>query len=145
MAVGVSCALKLREDVWAKLTVHSVTLFFFLVSFGAHWDSPRTKSRLKFTLSWYAFIFPNTALTTATFAISTALEDNRGFAILGCVMACLVVGMWIIVFVMTIQCVISGELLKPDEKEDKTKFTRSIKAPRAGKLRQPRFDSASAV
>lgn len=71
-------------SVWAGLWLWGLALWFFIVSVGAHWTCVQ-KRRMTFAMTFYSYVFPNTALTTATFAIADAL-DNKPIAILGCVM-----------------------------------------------------------
>jgi Voltage-dependent anion channel len=70
-------------------------------------------------MNWYSFVFPNTALTTATFAISVALGNNRSFAIIGCVLTVTLVIMWIFVFSMMIRAVYLRHILWPQMQEDR--------------------------
>lgn len=75
-------------SVWAGLWLWGLAFWFFIVSVGAHWSCVQ-KRRMTFAMTFYSYVFPNTALTTATFAIAKAL-DNRPITILGCVMTCIV-------------------------------------------------------
>lgn len=74
--------------IWAGLWLWGLAIWFFIVSVGAHWSCVQ-KRRMQFAMTFYSYVFPNTALTTATFAIAKALE-NEPIAILGCVMTCIV-------------------------------------------------------
>ena len=69
-------------------------------------------------MTFYSYVFPNTALTTATFAIAKAL-DNRPIRILGCVMTILLLIVWLSVFVMMIRAVIHKDILWPQKQEDR--------------------------
>lgn len=75
-------------SIWAGLWLWGLAFWFFIVSVGAHWSCVQ-KRRMTFAMTFYSYIFPNTALTTATFAIAKAL-DSKPIAILGCVMTCIV-------------------------------------------------------
>lgn len=101
------------------LWLWGLALWFFLVSVGAHWSCMR-KGRLDFAMTWYSFIFPNTALTTATFAIAKALNGNRPIQYVGCAMSILVVIAWCLVFGMMIRAVIIHQILWPQKQEDRT-------------------------
>merc|ERR1711977_34040 len=57
---------------WAGMWLWGLAIWLFLVSVGAHY-SCATRGKLDFAMTWYSFVFPNTALTTSTFAISNAL------------------------------------------------------------------------
>lgn len=69
-------------------------------------------------MTWNAFIFPNTALTTATFAVGKAL-NNRPVQIVGCVLTCALVVMWFFVVGMGIRAVILRQILWPQKQEDR--------------------------
>ena len=58
------------------------------------------------------------ALTTATFAVAQAL-DNRAIGILGCVMTCLLILVWMAVFIMMIRAVVEKDILWPQKQEDR--------------------------
>ena len=91
--------------------------WFFFISIGAHWSCVR-KDRMTFDMSWYSFIFPNTALITATFAVGKAFE-SRAIQIIGCVLTPILVLTWIFVFGMMIRAVILEQILWPQKGEDK--------------------------
>lgn len=66
-------------------------------------------------MTFFSFVFPNTALVTATYQIGRAF-DCRPLEIVGCVMAGLLVVVWATVFSMMVRCVLRRELLWPKEK-----------------------------
>lgn len=70
-------------------------------------------------MTWYSFVFPNTALTTATFAVDRALDGNRAIQIIGCALAILVVLTWFFVFGMMIRAVWTHQILWPQRQEDR--------------------------
>ncbi|WPH02860.1 Hypothetical protein R9X50_00572800 [Acrodontium crateriforme] len=102
---------------WAGLWLWGLAIWFFLVSVGAHWSTIR-HGRGRFSMTFYSYIFPNTALTTATFAVGKAL-NNRPINILGCVMAGLLVVAWLTIFIMMIRAVIVRDVLWPQKQEDR--------------------------
>ena len=69
-------------------------------------------------MTWYSFVFPNTALITATFAIGRAFE-SRVIQIIGCVMTPLLILVWFFVFGMMVRAVILKQILWPQKGEDK--------------------------
>ncbi|KAI7109329.1 putative C4-dicarboxylate/malic acid transporter, partial [Hortaea werneckii] len=89
---------------WMGLWLWGLAIWFFLVSVGAHWSTVR-HGRGKFAMTFYSYIFPNTALTSATFSIAKAF-DCRPIRILGCVMTILLVIAWMAIFIMMIRAVI---------------------------------------
>lgn len=114
---------------WAGIWLWGLAIWLFLVSVGAHYTCVR-KGRLDFAMTWYSFVFPNTALTTSTFAISYALHGNlteaedfragaRPFQILGCIMTVALVMLWFFVFGMMIRAVIMKQILWPQKQEDR--------------------------
>lgn len=102
---------------WAGLWLWGLAWWFFIVSVGAHWSTVRS-GRTKFAMTFYSYIFPNTALTTATFAVGKAL-DNGPIQWLGCVMACLIVVAWAAIFSMMIRAVVNKDILWPQKQEDR--------------------------
>lgn len=104
-------------SIWFGLWLWGLALWFFFVSVGAHWSCVR-KGRMSFAMTFYSYVFPNTALTTATFAIAKAL-DTRAMKILGCVMTVLLIIVWISVFAMMIRAVIVKDILWPQKQEDR--------------------------
>ena len=69
-------------------------------------------------MTWYSFVFPNTALITATFAIGKAF-DCKPIQIVGCVMTGLLIMVWMFVFVMMIRAVVKKQILWPQRQEDR--------------------------
>ncbi|MCJ1472742.1 hypothetical protein MMC13_001391 [Lambiella insularis] len=108
--------LKVMAD-WIALWLWGVAIWFFMVSLGAHWDSIRHRN-LTFTMSWYSFIFPNTALVTATFAVGEAFS-SQAIQVVGCVMTCILVAAWFVVFGMMIRAIIRKDILWPQRQEDR--------------------------
>lgn len=111
----VSASLSRRSS----LMNHSLAVFFLVVSMGAHWNCFGQAHRLHFGMNWYSFIFPQTGLTTATFAIAKALNDNRGFRIVGCILAVAVIIVWILVFGTMIRAIYLKHILWPQKQEDR--------------------------
>jgi len=70
-------------------------------------------------MTWYSFVFPNTALTTATFAVDMALNGNRGIQVFGCVLAVGTILTWFFVFGMMIRAVLTKQILWPQRQEDR--------------------------
>jgi hypothetical protein len=93
-------------------------MWFFFISVSAHFSSVANK-RMHFAMNWYSFIFPNTALTTATFGVANALGGNRAFRIVGCILAVALIITWIFVFSMMIRAVYLKQILWPQMQEDR--------------------------
>ena len=92
-------------------------MWFFVVSVGAHYTCIG-HGGLSFAMTWYSFVFPNTAMVTSTFAIGRAF-DSLVVEIIGCVFAGIVVAAWFIVFGMNIRAIIRKDLLWPQKGEDR--------------------------
>ena len=70
----------------AALWLWGLSIWFFMVSVGSLWkyavrsDSHRN---MPFQMTWWSFVFPNTALVTATLALARAL-GSAGLRLFGC-------------------------------------------------------------
>lgn len=65
-------------------------------------------------MTFFSFVFPNTALVTATFQIGRAFDCEQ-LEIVGCVKAGLLVVVWAVVFGMMVRCIFQRKLLWPKE------------------------------
>lgn len=111
-------------SVWVGLWLWGLAVWFFLISVGAHWSCFSRKGRsMPFAMTFYSYVFPNTALTTATFAVGGALNTN-GINILGCIMTVALVLTWIVVFVAMIRAVWNRDIMWPQKGEDKNEEQR---------------------
>ncbi|EME41476.1 hypothetical protein DOTSEDRAFT_135232 [Dothistroma septosporum NZE10] len=104
-------------SIWFGLWLWGLAFWFFIISVGAHYSCVR-KGRMTFAMTFYSYVFPQTALTTATFAIAKAL-NNRPIAIVGCVMTCLVIVVWFGVFSLMVRAVVVKDILWPQRQEDR--------------------------
>lgn len=112
--MGVSTSMTVK--VYGELTVPSFALFWFFVSVGAHWSCVR--GHLPFAMTWFSFVFPNTALVTATFAIGKAFQ-SYAIEVIGCVMTCLLILLWMFVIGTMIRAIITHEIMWPQKGEDR--------------------------
>ncbi|KAI4862410.1 voltage-dependent anion channel-domain-containing protein [Hypoxylon rubiginosum] len=96
------------------LWLWGLSIWFFLVSVGSLWKYVRPECKMPFQMTWWSFVFPNTALVTATLALAAAVGSN-GLRIAGCVMAGLLIVVWILVLVKMLRCLWNRELLWPKE------------------------------
>ncbi|CAG8955649.1 hypothetical protein HYFRA_00009603 [Hymenoscyphus fraxineus] len=102
-------------SIMVGLWIWGLCLWFFLVSVGAHWQLvllKKEKHQIHFDMTWYSYVFPNTALISATLAIGKAL-GSKAIQIFGTVLSALLVGLWIIVFCMMIRALVFKRLLWP--------------------------------
>ncbi|KAH7408042.1 voltage-dependent anion channel-domain-containing protein [Cadophora sp. MPI-SDFR-AT-0126] len=104
--------ISLLVGIW----LWGLCLWFFLVSAGAHIQlvKPNDKNQLHFDMTWYSFVFPNTALVTATFTIAGSLESHA-LRIFGTVLAVMLVIIWIYVFGMMIRAIALKRILYPEQ------------------------------
>ncbi|KAI9673090.1 MAG: hypothetical protein M1829_004404 [Trizodia sp. TS-e1964] len=103
---------------FAGVWLWGLSIWFFLVSVFAHYSCVNKSGRFQFAMSWYSFVFPNTALVTATLAIGDAF-GSHSIQVLGTVMAVMVIILWFIVFIMMIRAVKLKHILWPHMGEDK--------------------------
>jgi len=73
---------------------------------------------MTFSMTWYSFVFPNTALVTATFAFGKAF-NSTAIQIVGCVMTVILIIVWIFVFAMMIRAILLKQILWPQKGEDR--------------------------
>ncbi|KAI0133302.1 voltage-dependent anion channel-domain-containing protein [Hypoxylon sp. NC0597] len=99
------------------LWLWGLSVWFFLVSVGSLWKYVRPERKMPFQMTWWSFVFPNTALVTATLALATAL-GSTGLRICGCVMAAVLIVVWVLVFATMLKCLWNRELLWPKELEE---------------------------
>ncbi|KAI4230928.1 MAG: hypothetical protein LQ349_005937 [Xanthoria aureola] len=116
---------------WACLWIWGLAIWFFVVSVGAHWSCARHHGRFPFAMTWFSFIFPQTALVTATFAVGKAFQSGE-IQILGCVMTVALVLAWFMVFGMMIRAIVKKQILWPQKGEDRDEggFTAPEKQPK---------------
>lgn len=104
---------------WMSLWLWGLALWFFFVSCSSHWTVIFIKShKMPFAMTWFSFIFPQTALTTATFAIGKAFEVYA-IQVLGCVMTCLLLVAWGLVVFAMFRAIKKKEILWPEQGEDR--------------------------
>ena len=107
--------LKLLVDM-AGLWMWGLCLWFLLVSVGAHWQVLRWRHpeyHIHFDMTWYSFVFPNTAMVTATMAMGRTF-GARAIQVLGTVMAVLLILVWLFVFGTMIRAFWLRRLLWPE-------------------------------
>lgn len=99
-------------SIMTGLWLWGLSLWFFLVSVGSLHKYLRREHTMPFQMTWWSFVFPNTALVTATLAMGAALS-SKGLQIFGCVMAALLISVWVLVFLRMIKGFWKRELLWP--------------------------------
>ncbi|KAI0125093.1 voltage-dependent anion channel [Xylariales sp. AK1849] len=96
------------------LWLWGLSLWFFLVSVGSLHKFLRQDHKMPFQMNWWSFVFPNTALVTATTALANVLNSD-GLKIFGCVMAAFLIVVWMFVFGCMIKALWKRELLWPKD------------------------------
>ena len=111
-AVDILRLLSIMLGLW----LWGLAIWFFMVSTGSLWKYLKPDHRLPFQVTWFSFVFPNTALVTATLALGKAL-DSYSLEVLGCVFAACIVLVWILVFVYMLKALWTKELLWPKDED----------------------------
>lgn len=101
-------------SVMVGLWLWGLSLWFFLVSVGSFWKYYKPDRKMPFQMTWWSFVFPNTALITATEAMAKAL-DSSGLKVLSCVLAGCLVIVWAGVFYAMLSCLRHRKLLWPKD------------------------------
>ena len=104
-------------SAWAGLWIWGLACWFFLLSVGAHWSTVE-HHKMVFSMTWYSYVFPNTALVTSTFAIGKAF-DSATIQVIGCVMTPILILTWVLVVGMMIRAIALKQILWPQKGEDK--------------------------
>ncbi|KAL4869339.1 hypothetical protein BDV12DRAFT_185229 [Aspergillus spectabilis] len=102
---------------FASLWLWGLAIFFFFIASFAHL-SAIGPGRMVFTMGWFSFVFPNTALITSTFAIGTAFSC-KPILIIGCAMVIPLLLMYVFVVYMMVRAIILRHILWPQKGEDK--------------------------
>ncbi|KAL4902858.1 hypothetical protein BDW74DRAFT_157751 [Aspergillus multicolor] len=133
MGDGALAASVLRIVVnFASLWLWGLAIFFFFIASFAHL-SAIGPGRMIFTMGWFSFVFPNTALITSTFAVGNAFSC-KPILVIGCVMVVPLILMWIFVVFMMVRAVIIRHILWPQKGEDKDEGGFEINEIRPGTL-----------
>ncbi|KIW20029.1 hypothetical protein PV08_00604 [Exophiala spinifera] len=104
---------------WMSLWLWGLAWWFFFISLLSNAQCIRTDHRMPFSMTWFSFIFPQTALTTATFAIAEAFNVNA-IRVIGCVMTVILILAWAVVVACMIRAIVNKQILWPEKGEDKT-------------------------
>ncbi|KAF4126417.1 Pfam:C4dic mal tran, partial [Geosmithia morbida] len=90
-AIQIVRVVSLLVSLW----MWGLSMWFFLVSVGSLWKYTRPGHHLPFQMTWWSFVFPNTALVTATEAMGKVF-DSHGIRVFGIVMTVALVVVWIL-------------------------------------------------
>lgn len=104
---------------WAGIWLWGLALWFCLVSCAAHYTCVAHRGSMHFAMTWNSFIFPNTALATATFAVARALDDNYPIQVIGACMLVALIIVWFGIVGLGIRAVLTKQILWPGRQEDR--------------------------
>ena len=104
-------------SAWMSLWIWGLAFWFFFISVGAHWSCVGPH-KMVFTMTWYSYVFPNTALITSTFAVGKAFSSTT-IQVIGCVMTPILILTWFFVVGMMIRAIMLKQILWPQKGEDK--------------------------
>ncbi|CAG9956990.1 unnamed protein product [Clonostachys rosea f. rosea IK726] len=110
MTVDILKVLSVLVGLW----FWGLCIWFFLVSLGSLWKYVRTGSSIPFQMTWWSFVFPNTALVTATQTMSNVF-DSKGIHICACVLTVVLIIVWVGVFITMLHCLRTKKLLYPKQ------------------------------
>ncbi|QYT01349.1 hypothetical protein H0G86_008392 [Trichoderma simmonsii] len=102
-------------SILVALWFWGLSMWFFLVSMGSLWKYLHTGKGMPFQMTWWSFVFPNTALVTATEIMGNIFE-SRGLQLFGCAMTIALVIAWIAIFATMVACIKQKKLLWPKSK-----------------------------
>jgi tellurite resistance protein TehA-like permease len=102
--------------IMAGLFVILFAYWFFFITTVAVLAGIR---KMKFSLNWWAFIFPNAGLTLATIQAGKVLNSKAINGIASALTILLVI-MWLVTAVFCIRALYRGEIMWPGTDEDKT-------------------------
>jgi tellurite resistance protein TehA-like permease len=102
---------------WISLWIWALALWFFFISVGAH-RSCVGRGKMVFAMTWYSYVFPNTALVTSTFVIGKAFKCEP-IQILGRIKTPMLICVWFSVVSMMIRAIILKQVLWPQKGEDR--------------------------
>ncbi|KAJ4025212.1 hypothetical protein NW752_002680 [Fusarium irregulare] len=103
-------------SILVSLWLWGLAMWFFLVCVGALWKYSLAGHHMPFQMTWWSFVFPNTALVTAT-SVMGKIFDNNGLHIFASVMTVAIVIVWIMIFTRMCWSLKTKKLLWPrDEK-----------------------------
>ncbi|KAI5466938.1 voltage-dependent anion channel [Mariannaea sp. PMI_226] len=98
--------------VLVSLWLWGLAMWFFVVCVGALWKYLRAGSSIPFQVTWWSFVFPNTALITAT-DVMGEIFDSNGLRIFACAMTIAITIVWAIIFCKMIWAMKTRKLLWP--------------------------------
>ncbi|KAF4344046.1 Malic acid transport [Fusarium beomiforme] len=99
-------------SILVSLWLWGLAMWFFIVCVGALWKYTRAGHHMPFQMTWWSFVFPNTALVTATSVMGKIFNSN-GLHIFASVMTVAIIIVWALIFVRMCWSLKSRKLLWP--------------------------------
>ncbi|KAF5000003.1 hypothetical protein FGRMN_2084 [Fusarium graminum] len=103
-------------SILVSLWLWGLAMWFFLVCVGALWKYTRAGHHMPFQMTWWSFVFPNTALVTAT-SVMGKIFDSNGLHIFASVMTVAIIIVWATIFVRMCWSLKARKLLWPKDDE----------------------------
>lgn len=103
--------------LWVGIWIWAVGFWFFSFSLLAV-VGPAIRWRLRFSMTWWSFVFPNVGFTIATAMIGEELESEGIKWVTSALTICLV-AVWFLVIYAQISAVVRRKVLWPGRDEDK--------------------------
>ncbi|KAI8725366.1 hypothetical protein NCS52_00107600 [Fusarium sp. LHS14.1] len=103
--------------LWVSIWIWCIAFWFFSFSLLAVLSSA-LQWRLRYSMTWWAFVFPNVGFTLATARIGEQLE-SPGIRWVSTVMTIFLVGLWFMVLYAQVSAVIRRKILWPGRDEDR--------------------------
>ncbi|KAF5622515.1 Malic acid transport [Fusarium sp. NRRL 52700] len=101
-------------SILVSLWLWGLAMWFFIVCVGALWKYPLSGHHLPFQMTWWSFVFPNTALVTAT-SVMGKIFDSNGLHIFASVMSVAIIVVWGLIFIRMCWSLKSRKLLWPKD------------------------------
>ncbi|ENH68438.1 Voltage-dependent anion channel superfamily [Fusarium oxysporum f. sp. vasinfectum] len=101
-------------SILVSLWLWGLAMWFFIVCVGALWKYSLSGHHLPFQMTWWSFVFPNTALVTAT-SVMGKIFDSDGLHIFASVMTAAIIIVWALIFIRMCWSLKSRKLLWPKD------------------------------
>ncbi|KAF5553246.1 Malic acid transport [Fusarium phyllophilum] len=101
-------------SILVSLWLWGLAMWFFIVCVGALWKYALSGHHLPFQMTWWSFVFPNTALVTAT-SVMGKIFDSNGLHIFASVMTVAIIIIWALIFIRMCWSLKSRKLLWPKD------------------------------
>lgn len=101
--------------ITAGIFLWLLTFWFFSVTV---WSIVSGITEMEFSLTWWAFIFPNGGFTLATIQLGEAL-DSHPMKVLASIMTALLVLAWVVIACLCVKAFLQKQVMWPGRDDDK--------------------------